>query len=132
MRIIGGERSRRPLIALPLLIGAATTAGDLVFVPVSCIGRARCKLTLALVAIEKLKGGKVIGVAPTAAVGRRGTRRVTVGRRHVTLRPRGHATVRLRLNRPGVQLLHRFHRFMATLQAPRSMTAIDNQQLTLR
>ena len=112
-------------------VGRARALGDLVRVPFSCVGRAACKLTLALTAVEKLKSGKVIGMAPARVAGGPSTRRVTVARSDVTLRPGKHVTIRLRLNRTGVRLLHRFHRFTATLQAPRSLTAIDNQQLTL-
>jgi hypothetical protein len=115
-------------------VGAVNGSGGKVTVKLGCHGLAgsSCKIRLTLTTVEKLRHGRLVGIA--AAHTRSKT--VTTASLVVTIPAGSTRKVTLRPNATGRRLLARFHRLpghlTATLEGPTGKTPIFTQTITVK
>jgi hypothetical protein len=123
-----GGTSAQPLAAS---IGTAKVLGPSVRVKVSCpaASSASCSVDAVLVVVEKLSGGKVIGVS---ARKRAITRKVTLGAASATLQPGAHRQLTVSLDGAGRRLLAARHALAVDLSVTQSGAPPLTRHLELR
>ena len=111
--------------------GSPTENGATAQIRLRCAGGAssRCTVTTRLTLVEKLRGGRVVGVG---AAGRTTLEPIIVGSRTVTLHGGESERVRIALDGVGRRLLASRHKLAATLSVTQNRSTIFTRAITFK